>query len=218
MRELFVPKKPGDTLSAEEVNFLAGVSRAGIAGREGGGQFGYRGSFAGSAADQAHIEVLVVITSATVDDNDAVNSGRYLGRFRYFDHATELWEQEEAVEGGDANRSNTIEVDVRGFVETFDADESLFLLVGDILTVRYDEQRGVMVPVDPPTERRGVLDGILSYGGSATASIWFAGSDTTRNVTVYDDLLNTGQSVAASSKIQFGWREGKYYVTGAQCP
>jgi hypothetical protein len=70
---------------------------------------------------------------------------------------------------------------------------------------------------------RGKLDGALSFGGSATMSVWYwngsAEADTGRNVTVYDWLLLTGQSIASGTQVTASWdaRSGRYYVTGAQC-
>lgn len=70
---------------------------------------------------------------------------------------------------------------------------------------------------------RGKLDGTLSYQGSATMSIWWyngsAEADSTENVTVYDWLLSTGQTIASGKQVTAAWdsRSGRYYVTGAQC-
>ena len=70
---------------------------------------------------------------------------------------------------------------------------------------------------------RGKLDGALSFGGSATMSVWWwngsAEADTTVNVTVYDWLLVSGQSIASGTQVTAAWdaRSGRYYVTGAQC-
>lgn len=66
---------------------------------------------------------------------------------------------------------------------------------------------------------RGTLDGTLTFGGSATLSVYSAGSDTGANVTVHDTLLLSGQTVAAGKFVTAGWEasSGRYYVTGAQC-
>lgn len=70
---------------------------------------------------------------------------------------------------------------------------------------------------------RGKLDAQLSYQGSATLSIWWyngsAEADTTENVTVYDWLLSSGQTIASGKQVTAAWdaRSGRYYVTGAQC-
>jgi hypothetical protein len=70
---------------------------------------------------------------------------------------------------------------------------------------------------------RGKLDGTLSYQGSATLSIWWyngsAEADTTENVTVYDWLLSSGQTIASGKQVTAAWdsRSSRYYVTGAQC-
>lgn len=64
----------------------------------------------------------------------------------------------------------------------------------------------------------GKLDGSLSYEGSATVSIWDGTSDTTVNVTAYDWLLKSGQSIASGIKVVIArFPNGKWYVIGAQC-
>lgn len=85
----------------------------------------------------------------------------------------------------------------------------------------------------PPARRRpkggaggfviGKLDGALSFGGSATLSVWAwngsAYADTTENLTVYDWLLSSGQSVASGTQVtaQFDGRSGRWIVAGSQC-
>jgi hypothetical protein len=64
---------------------------------------------------------------------------------------------------------------------------------------------------------RGVLDGGLSMGGSATMSVWaYDGSDETDtgdNITVYDWLLTSG-SIASGVRVIAAYDEasGRYYV------
>lgn len=68
-----------------------------------------------------------------------------------------------------------------------------------------------------------VLDGTLSKGGSATASVWgieaSGETDSTRNITVYDWLLDTGQTIASGKRvIAIEHRQSRrWYVVGAQC-
>ena len=68
------------------------------------------------------------------------------------------------------------------------------------------------------------LDGTLSAGGSATASIWnWNGSalvDSGNNVTVYDWLLGTGETIASGKKIKIDLHleSQRWYVTSAECP
>jgi hypothetical protein len=70
---------------------------------------------------------------------------------------------------------------------------------------------------------RGKLDGDLTYQGSATMSIWAwngsAEADTGVNVTVYDWLLSTGQSILSGTQITVLWDDAsdRYYVVGSQC-
>ena len=69
---------------------------------------------------------------------------------------------------------------------------------------------------------KGKLDGSLSFGGSATLSVWAwngsAEADTGSNLTVYDWLLVSGQSIAAGTQVAASYdvNSGRYYVTGAQ--
>lgn len=71
---------------------------------------------------------------------------------------------------------------------------------------------------------RGVLDGALSYQGSATMSVWAwdgsAEADSTADVTVYDWTLSSGQSIAAGKRVSACWdfASNRYYVVQAQCP
>jgi hypothetical protein len=71
---------------------------------------------------------------------------------------------------------------------------------------------------------RGKLDGSLSFGGSAAMSVWAwdgaADADTTENLTVYDWLLSSGQSVAAGTQVTafYDVASGRWYLDGAQCP
>lgn len=70
---------------------------------------------------------------------------------------------------------------------------------------------------------RGKLDGQLAKDGSATMSVWrFDGSsetDTGENITVYDWMLKTGQTVASGKKVvaEFFMDSGRWYVVAAEC-
>jgi hypothetical protein len=70
---------------------------------------------------------------------------------------------------------------------------------------------------------RGKLDGALSQGSSATMSVWHydgsAETDTGENVTVYDWMLKSGQSVNSGKKVvaTLFMDSGRYYVTAAEC-
>lgn len=57
----------------------------------------------------------------------------------------------------------------------------------------------------------GTLDGSLSQGSSQDIDSSFA--------TVYDDLMDTGESLASGAKVIARWRNGHLYVEGADtCP
>jgi hypothetical protein len=67
----------------------------------------------------------------------------------------------------------------------------------------------------------GKLDAELTAGGSATMSIWTGAggseSDSTENVTVYDWLLGSGQTVASGKKVVVAYINGVPYVIAAEC-
>lgn len=68
----------------------------------------------------------------------------------------------------------------------------------------------------------GVLDGSMSYQGTATVSIWrwngSAMADTTLNVTARDWLLSSGQTIASGKQvIILRHPTGQWFVVGAQC-
>lgn len=67
----------------------------------------------------------------------------------------------------------------------------------------------------------GKLDATLNYTSSATLSIWAwngsADADTTENVTVYDWLLSSGQSIASGKQVVAAYVGGRWRVIGAQC-
>jgi hypothetical protein len=68
----------------------------------------------------------------------------------------------------------------------------------------------------------GVLDYVLTAGGSVIVSIWDGDplADTGNNVTAYDRLLTAGESIAAGSSVLVEWFPGsrKWYVIAAGCP
>jgi hypothetical protein len=67
----------------------------------------------------------------------------------------------------------------------------------------------------------GKLDGTLSKGSSVAMSIWKGAggseTDSTLNVTVYDWLLATGQTIASGIKVKAEFVNGVLYVTAAEC-
>lgn len=92
-------------------------------------------------------------------------------------------------------------------------------------------QPGFLIVSDPDTtdeivrvERvdhllMGKLDGTLSFEGSATMSIWaYNGSayaDTTADITVYDWLLDTGDSIASGTQVVAAFVGGRWCVIGS---
>ena len=66
---------------------------------------------------------------------------------------------------------------------------------------------------------KGRLDGSLAKDGSQTMSVWQSGADTTENLTVYDHLLATGQTIASGKDVTAYWDtdDGKWYVDAGEC-
>lgn len=70
---------------------------------------------------------------------------------------------------------------------------------------------------------KGKLDGSLSYQGSATLSVWkyngSAEADSGENITVYDWLLSSGQSVASGKQVTafYDLASSRWYLDAAQC-
>lgn len=74
----------------------------------------------------------------------------------------------------------------------------------------------------PPPTLIGKLDGNLAYQGSATMSVWTgtgAGSDSGENITVYDWVLSTTQTVLAGTQVAAFWEAptGVWRLLSAQC-
>jgi hypothetical protein len=66
---------------------------------------------------------------------------------------------------------------------------------------------------------KGVLDGSLAQGGSATMSVWVGGGDTGVNVTVNDWLLKSGAAaIAAGKHVIAGYIDGTLYAIDWECP
>lgn len=68
----------------------------------------------------------------------------------------------------------------------------------------------------------GILDGDLDYGSSATMSVYTgagnAETDSGEDITVYDWLLQAGDSIPAGTKVIAIWNGFCWYVTAAECP
>lgn len=92
-------------------------------------------------------------------------------------------------------------------------------------TALYDNvlDRWWIVFLESRSKIKGALDGTLSYNGSATMSVWeWNGSseaDSGENVTVYDWLLSSGQTVGSGVRVTayYDVASGRWYLDGAQC-
>ena len=74
----------------------------------------------------------------------------------------------------------------------------------------------------PEEMKLGKLDGALAYGSSATCSIWTgtpnSETDSTVNETVYCWLLQSGETIAAATKVVIARIGGYWQVVATQCP
>ncbi len=137
MRQFFPQKKPGDTLSADHVERLSRVARAVSADSPGGHSYGFRGSFTSTSSDQAHIETLVRIIGPEEEDKEAKI---YKFQRRWFHRKEDKWFTAELER----------RLDIRGYTtETGLLQRGAVLIHGDRVNIRYDEQRGLYVPVTP---------------------------------------------------------------------
>ena len=70
--------------------------------------------------------------------------------------------------------------------------------------------------------KHGKLDGSLVFGATAVCSIWTgtvnAETDSGVNETVACFLLNSGESLPATSRVVIAMIDGKYYVIAISCP
>lgn len=68
---------------------------------------------------------------------------------------------------------------------------------------------------------KGKLSTSLSFGGSATVRLWYVVSgtetDTGIDITAYDWLLKSGQTVASGTQVVLMSINGRWYVVGGQC-
>jgi hypothetical protein len=67
----------------------------------------------------------------------------------------------------------------------------------------------------------GKLDADLAYGSSAAVSVWrwngSAMADAGYNVTAYDWLLSSGQTISSGTQVIIARIAGRWLVIGAQC-
>lgn len=74
--------------------------------------------------------------------------------------------------------------------------------------------------IDPINTLLGKADGTIAKGASATISLYTGNTtpaDMTINLTAYDYLLTTGNTVAANKKVIVQWIGGTWWVTAGEC-
>lgn len=105
----------------------------------------------------------------------------------------------------------------------FTIDDNRTLPTGTLCWIEPDPTSTGYVIVSTGTNKLliGKLDGTMNYAGSATMSVWAwngsADADTTVNVTVYDWLLKSGQSIASGTQVVAAYVGGRWRVIGAAC-
>ena len=96
---------------------------------------------------------------------------------------------------------------------------SWVLPAGTWLEVEFDADSQSWIVVEPIIEVRGVLDGTLNFGSSATVSIWAGGSDTTANLTGYAPATLSSGSIASTKHVRMKWDRVALHweVVSAEC-
>jgi hypothetical protein len=176
MREVLPRKQAGDTLSARHVNMLSdSVVGRGLDGSTGVGAPSFHSGNSVHTAPQSKGSLFrLVVSNSKINDDDADDSGLYLGQLRWYSHDGEEWKTD------DEDQGQTWEIDAR--------DVCPLLAVGEIICCYWDAQRGMFVPIESPL-RRFELKTALEPGGSATAYLLYLdGSD--YNITSSDPKNN----------------------------
>jgi hypothetical protein len=139
-------------------------------------------------------------------------SGRYYPAvevFQNYEEVTETWYDGTEVRAMTLNSSEKLESGRRYWG----------LVIGD-----YDSYPVVLAQGDRRHKIKGKMDNALTPGASATMSVWEVVSgtevDTGEDVTVYDWVLSTGQTVALGANAYAYWdvKSGRWYLDGAKCP
>lgn len=84
------------------------------------------------------------------------------------------------------------------------------------------EAKALFMPIEI-TKVIGLIDDAsgMSQNGSVSVDVYYGSnaspSDTTQNITAYDWLLDTGQTIADDVEVVVEWISGAWYVTAARC-
>jgi hypothetical protein len=130
MRDKFPHKKPGDSLEADHVNRLSDVARRVGNFQPGSNLFGqHNDSTLSGSVESPWEQHTLEITSNTIDDDDASDSGMFLGRVRWYDSTEEIWKTD----------NDDYEIDA--------SDLDMTIAVGMRLTCWWNDQRSMYIPV-----------------------------------------------------------------------
>lgn len=134
-KEMFPVKNKGDGLAASHVNDMGRVLTNLSGGNQGSGLQGTSGWITGTAAP-IHVPVVIArIIEETSED------GIYEITLRYWDEADRLWKDD----------VDEYLLDARCFTtDTSSPQSGMSLSEGKRLSVRYDKQRGMYVPIAEP--------------------------------------------------------------------
>ena len=222
-KEMFPPKNPGDGLTAAHINQMGRVLTNLSGGNQGTGLQGTSGWITGVAGKLGPFLRLASI----YEETDV--AGVYSIRFRYWDSSDSLWKDE----------TDDYDLDARCFsYDSSDPQRAPVLVYGDLLSVRYDGQRGVWVPdqfVFPNSRWAWVGTAIAARSGATESSQLvklvkqtLAAGGTTTTWTYLKDYADADievrcfngfpDEITAGLHARIGWNSlGQYEIKGVPC-
>lgn len=205
MRERFPNKRPGDALTAAHVNDLSSVARRFARFKGGGGLYARHSDsfFSISSAPPFNQGTLFVYALPT----DVPNL--YGVRTRFYNHTSNEWET-------DANSDYELD----------SSDFGAKLLIGDLITGYWNDQRGAFIPCWVPTDRMGIITEALGIGTGSSGEITLYNADKTPTdvvVTGYHTWMVGSDPLLHLDEVAVGYRTnadgvGRYIITNADCP
>lgn len=222
-KEMFPVKKPGDGLAATHINDMGRVLTNLSGGNQGSGLQGTSGWITGVASKLGPFLRLASI----YEETDV--AGVYSIRFRYWDSSDSLWKDE----------TDDYDLDARCFsYDSSDPQRAPVLVYSDLLSVRYDQQKGMWVPdqflfptsrwawaaSDIPARVEAAVSGemvklvkeSLAAGGASISWAYLKGAGGTdvmvRCFNGFPDVI------PADVHIRIGWNSlGQYEIKGLPC-
>lgn len=204
MRELLPKKNRGDRLSADHVNTLSSTCRKVAAGTPTSYTSGIQYSVLATSPIAPFQQELVKIVDE-VDGEDGV----YNIRRRYYDHTTELWQED--------STGNQFQLDANSVGTTYNED--------DIVVAFWHVQRRAFVPAVAPPQtilKIGKAFGTLDAGTTTgQVKIWENGAETDTIIEdVHHDWITNDLDIEDGNEVIIGWfpDDTCWRVIGAECP